>query len=238
MLLGFKRRFGHYVWEGSKTHTIRAERRDGSTPKIGETLFCFVDPRQAGMARLGNWRCSAVEPIVISESLAKPKLEIFLGERSRRLDEGEADLFVWRDGFRNSFSRTYSLEKGCHNFQVFCAYWRAQAKGARALPFGGRVIHWHFDAPLIPANSKALGRPPLPAIYGYACWECGMVNNRFELPLDGLAPKAMFCLNPKCGAALIRRSSEIPLIAEPLEVAKLKPGRDAGSNIPEGGPRA
>ena len=65
MLLGFKRRFEPFVSEGSKTHTIRAARKN--PPRVGQMCDCYVDSRQKTMRLLGRWVCTKVESILIYE---------------------------------------------------------------------------------------------------------------------------------------------------------------------------
>lgn len=48
MLLGFQKQFVPYVREGSKTHTIRGERKRGERPVPGETLHLYTGLRQKG----------------------------------------------------------------------------------------------------------------------------------------------------------------------------------------------
>jgi len=142
MMLGFKRRFAPFVLDGSKRHTIR-ERR----PRLGETLHCYVDPRQKSMALLGRWRCTKVEDLFLR-----------IGEPSRLTINGvilsidEANAFAWRDGFRNSGPDGAFLEMQ--------RYW---AKPNRMMYAGYYVIHWDYDHPVERGASKRTRRAPTEA---------------------------------------------------------------------------
>jgi hypothetical protein len=194
MTTGFKDWFGGYVWEGSKTHTIRG----GERWRAGMTAHCFVDSRRKGMTRLGNYPVIRVDEIVISETLTNYELEIEIA--GCRLTRDEKDLFVWRDGFRVSPSRKYVSSN--HECLVkFCEYWRAQAKKERKLPFSGQLIHWQWSK----ENTC-----PLPAKYGLLCPLCGKVtpwNRAFPARRVGVA--IALCGDRKCGADLRPFAAEL-----------------------------
>ncbi len=149
MLLGFKRRFAPHVWDGTKTHTIRLKRV--RRPKVGEICNCYVDPRQITMALLGRWECTRVEDITITAAGG-------IAIANAELDPGERNLFCWRDGFRPSGS---TADAPGDAFGVFMEYWTAEAKGIRAFPFEGDVIHWAFRDLEIGPGFKT-GRAPRP----------------------------------------------------------------------------
>lgn len=132
MLLGFKRRFALYVWEGSKTHTIRGER--ANPPKVGETCHCYVDPRQKSMALLGRWECVKVEPITITAD------QVLI--EGQRLSSDERNALAWRDGFRDMGRH--------HAFKSMMHFWEGR------LPFHGQVIHWKYT------EATRAAAPPLP----------------------------------------------------------------------------
>lgn len=131
MMLGFKRRFAPMVEEGSKTHTLRGKRK--IRPRVGETLHCYVDPRQKTMRLLGRWKCTKVEDVLITDTGA-----MFI--QGQQLDEDEKREFAWRDGFRTRGK--------VHAFEEFMDYWRSlKAAGKkRPLPFNGDLIHWRYEA--------------------------------------------------------------------------------------------
>lgn len=124
MLLGFKRRFAPFVVDGSKTHTIRATRKN--LPKVGEMCHCYVDPRQKTMRLLGRWPCVKVQQISISIY----GLVIIDGES---LDVDESNVLAWRDGFRS--------RQPDEAFDEMMEFWQGR------LPFRGHVIHWKWRKP-------------------------------------------------------------------------------------------
>lgn len=157
MLLGFKRRFATYVWEGSKTHTIRGFRKN--PPKVGETCHCYVDPRQKTMALLGRWECVKVEPINIYEC-GDGRFGIVVARIE--LTPDEKDALAWRDGFRSyhpqitgafvEMMRFWTEEHGDgRRIDVSRANFR-QGEPIAAVPprygkplqFEGHVIHWKY----------------------------------------------------------------------------------------------
>jgi hypothetical protein len=158
MTLGFHRRFGLYVWLGTKTHTIRAHRADGD-PQPGLTLHTFIDVRQKSQTRLGNWFCSKAEPIVIAQSRVHGTLQIEIA--GNKLTADERELFCWRDGFRRIGSSESNPEGAYLDFDQWA---RSTHDLSRA--FTGQITHWKFATTCIPADdSLATGRAPLPSIY-------------------------------------------------------------------------
>lgn len=155
MLLGFKRRFAPFVEDGSKTHTIRSERKNA--PRPGETCHCYVDPRQKTMRLLGRFPCVKVEPIEIYERGDGTFGVVIAGEE---LTPDEKDALAWRDGFR-------SLRRG--QFMEMAEFWmkvHADGRpvffsrvnhaagepfvrpGRKALEFSGHIIHWQYKRAL------------------------------------------------------------------------------------------
>jgi hypothetical protein len=129
MLLGFKRQFAPYVEEGSKTHTIRAQRADRKIPRVGEVLHCYVDPRQKTMRLLGRFKCSRVEPIEIVGGYGGIAQIIIAGES---LDPPEMEALARRDGFRTGGLREME------------AFWVKTHGIAPSYVFHGNLIHWEF----------------------------------------------------------------------------------------------
>jgi hypothetical protein len=122
MLLGFKRRFASFVADGSKTHTIRAIRKN--LPRPGEMCHCYVDPRQKTMRLLGRWKCVKVEEIIVTRYEL-----VMINDQPLTVDECNA--LAWRDGFR---SRGYE-----DAFDEMMEFWKGR------LPFKGHVIHWKYS---------------------------------------------------------------------------------------------
>ena len=137
MLLGFKARFAPLVEDGSKTHTIRAERKN--PPKAGEMCHCYTGLRRKGARLLGRWPCVKVEGIRIYDRGGTLGVVI----DGHDLDRDECNALAWRDGFRGSGPK--------YAFAEMAAYWLAlhpQADGP--FVFAGHVIHWKYDNGKLP----------------------------------------------------------------------------------------
>ena len=130
MLLGFKRQFAVYVKAGSKTHTVRAPRKN--RPKVGEICHCYTGLRQRGAELLGRFKCVRIDDITIDLAgegrlQHEGPLKVFIN--GELLDIGETEAFFRRDGFRGEgLSGRQALE-----------FWKA-----REFPFHGDLIHWEF----------------------------------------------------------------------------------------------
>ncbi len=61
----FRAQFAEDVESGRKTQTIRAERKDGRRPKVGDTLKLYTGMRTKACRLLAVGRCTAVVPITI-----------------------------------------------------------------------------------------------------------------------------------------------------------------------------
>lgn len=175
MLLGFKRRFAPYVADGSKTHTIRATRKN--PPRVGDTCHCYVDPRQKSMALIGRYPCVKVEAIQFYEC-GDGRFSVWIGDNELTPDEKAA--LAWRDGFRNyephraftEMVRFWMREHGDGrqivetfiNFQNGEPIIATPRYGTQGLSFKGHIIHWqwsvnetHFPIPHPAFLHKALG---------------------------------------------------------------------------------
>lgn len=153
MLLGFKRRFAPFVQDGSKTHTIRAERK--RPPRVGEMCHCYVDPRQKTMRLLGRFQCVKVEPIEIYERGDGAFGVVISGQE---LSRDEKSALAWRDGFRDAgrhgaFREMMSFWMRTHSDGRPVTYARNGDPQVADLPrrpgcvlaFRGQIIHWRFD---------------------------------------------------------------------------------------------
>ncbi len=129
MLLGFKRQFAPFVEEGSKTHSVRSDRK--IAPRIGETCHCYVDPRQKTMRLLGRFPCTGIDRIKIEAARHPDRLVIRINGQALSNDEAEA--FLWRDGFRDRTGETFPAMAQARRFWV------------NRLPHEGPLIHWRFD---------------------------------------------------------------------------------------------
>lgn len=180
MKLGFKRRFAPFIWNGTKTHTIRLK---GNAPgrRVGATCHNYVDDRQPTMALLGRWLCTRIEDIVIQPPFPG-SVDVNISIADVQLADSELDAFCWRDGFR---PRGSTEQKPYGSYREFVNYWTAEAKKdkKRAYPFLGELIHWHFNPTLIgymklPELDK-MGRAALPDMFEMWCdtEDCGWHGN-------------------------------------------------------------
>jgi hypothetical protein len=143
MLLGFQERFAPFVLDGSKTHTIRAERK--VEMKAGEMCHCYVNPRRKDMKLLGRWPCVRVEYIEIYERgdgtfgvVISSDYRNGYARNWHELGSCEKDLLAWKDGFRHARKAT---TRGC--FKLMMDYWKP--KNGRPLDFRGVIVHWRFE---------------------------------------------------------------------------------------------
>jgi hypothetical protein len=144
MLLGFKPQFEQFVREGSKTHTIRREKR--YPPKVGEICHCYGDVRQKTMHLLGRWPCIAVNEIVIrplTQELYGCDRPLVYGlcvtVNGEELSPDETEFLFWRDGFRD-VPTCYTSTAMARDF------WIDNFKDGK--PFHGQMIHWDFARPV------------------------------------------------------------------------------------------
>lgn len=137
MLLGFRPRFVPFVLEGSKTHTIRAERK--RQPRAGEVCHCYTGLRTKKARLLGRWRCVKVETIQIYER-GDGTFGVIITSRGdyHELGIAEKNALAWQDGFRDSGRRGA--------FASMMRYW-VSTHGDRhgPLDFTGDLIHWNYN---------------------------------------------------------------------------------------------
>ncbi|HYE32892.1 MAG TPA: hypothetical protein VEH27_15805 [Methylomirabilota bacterium] len=65
MLLNFRPRFAELIQNGRKRQTIRAIRKDGKVPKVGETLYLWTGCRTKQARKLAEHKCLAVDKVEI-----------------------------------------------------------------------------------------------------------------------------------------------------------------------------
>lgn len=132
-LYGYKEMFVPMIWDGTKGHTIRGDRKDGRLPKPGEKIYMYVGLRTKKCYKIGEAICKGVCKIQITEKLIK----IFdpLGINYVTLVGQTADRLAWSDGFRPEGFTTF------HNsgaFNLMISFWKKNNE----LPFTGRIIYW------------------------------------------------------------------------------------------------
>ncbi len=118
--LNFQPRFAPLVESGEKTQTIRAYRKDGRDPKVGDTLYLYTGMRTKKCRKLGEGVVKSVRTFEIKP----PGFVVdgkFLGLR-------EARKIAQDDGFEDA---------------IEMAVWFAKFHG---LPFAGLLIRWRKTA--------------------------------------------------------------------------------------------
>jgi len=63
----FKKHFAVDVESGKKRQTIRAKRKDGRNPRVGDVLHLFTGQRTKSCRKLGEVKCKSVKQITIDE---------------------------------------------------------------------------------------------------------------------------------------------------------------------------
>ena len=107
--LNFQARFAPIVESGEKRQTIRAYRKDGRDPKVGDTLYLYTGQRTKRCRKLGEARCRSVQPIQIRVgNIALPGKRG--GSTSRQCHAiARADGFSDWSAMTRWFSRTHGL---------------------------------------------------------------------------------------------------------------------------------
>lgn len=145
MLLGFKSQFVPYVLDGTKTHTIRAMRRN--PPRVGEICHCYAGLRTKQCALLGRWECSGVQEAEITMGL----ISLVIAIDGELLSQDEADRFAWRDGFRApNMTGKNEVRKNWIDCGVWLEqmtkFWKEQHHMQVGDLFVGPLIHWKYSA--------------------------------------------------------------------------------------------
>jgi hypothetical protein len=148
-LYNFQPRFVPYILDGTKTHTIRAE-RGGHNDMPGNTMHLYTGLRHKGARLLMRVPCVKVEFVRISEDH-----RVFIGARLDldnpddlggalcpggflELDEDEKISLAWRDGFR--FPEDWRKRLGDATcFTLMMEFWKGR------LPFQGHITHWRYQ---------------------------------------------------------------------------------------------
>ncbi len=117
-LYNFRPRFVDSILDGSKTHTIRGDRKRPDKP--GDTMHLYTGLRQKGARLLMRVVCIRVDTIYIDE-----RQQVFLGEEQLSADECEG--MAVRDGFA-SFADMMSFWEGRLPFHGHVYYWDPQRR--------------------------------------------------------------------------------------------------------------
>jgi hypothetical protein len=147
-LYNFKPQFVPFILDGTKTHTIRAERK-GHNDSAGETMHLYTGLRHKGARLLFRARCVKTEFVRIETDW-----RVRIGARNDldnpddiggpahsggfiELDRSEKDLLAWRDGFRPfGSSATNPSRYPGEAFELMMQFWEGR------LPFEGVIYHW------------------------------------------------------------------------------------------------
>jgi hypothetical protein len=133
----FKRQFVEPIRAGTKRHTIRADRKDGRVPKVGEPLALYCGMRTKGCFKIldVNPPCTMVQRVYMSDQqgwlLYSPSLEAHIRRPKITIEEcmlslDECEQLARSDGFPD--------------FATMMAFWNGR------LPFTGNIIHWNPEA--------------------------------------------------------------------------------------------
>jgi hypothetical protein len=127
----FQLRFADAVADGRKTQTIRAPRKDGRVPKVGETAYLYTGMRSSACRKLGEGRIIGVENILIDEDGAFisgvdiPICDALANDGKYKV-LGKRDAFAQADGFTD--------------WQDMVGWFR----DTHGLPFVGHMIMWEM----------------------------------------------------------------------------------------------
>jgi hypothetical protein len=127
--LNFKAQFADDVELGRKRRSIRAQRKDGRNPKLGDALQLYTGMRQKGCRKLLDAKCVRVRPVEIDYTGIKLD--------GRPLYAGDAPSFtggVDPESFDGDFARA----DGFDSFGDMVEFFRAEY----GLPFNGLLIEW------------------------------------------------------------------------------------------------
>jgi hypothetical protein len=117
--LNFKKHFPPKILAGEKPFTLRALRKDGRDPKIGEPLYMFTGQRQKDCKKFNEAPCRFATTVKLSwRSISIPTLGTIT-------QDNQLQTFSKLDGFRN--------------YDEFCAFHEVTIwSGIRAM----RLVAW------------------------------------------------------------------------------------------------
>lgn len=119
-LLNYKKYLAGKVESGEKRTTIRAYRKDGKDPKVGQTLYHYVGIRTKGCRKLLETECKSVLPIQMIRNGFH--IEIILNQKS--INQEEIEKIAKMDGF-DCIQDFFDFFETTHGF-----------------PFHGLLIEW------------------------------------------------------------------------------------------------
>jgi hypothetical protein len=148
----FQKQFVPYVKDYSKPHTVRAYRKDGRLPKIGELVHLYTGMRTNQCEKLvnpsppatdvktifitaaGKLYIGPVEKKIFAQSLLTDEFLIFV-HCGADLEADAKNTFAWMDGFRPEGTTVNAPGNAFH----LMLQWVTQTHG---LPFTGTITYW------------------------------------------------------------------------------------------------
>lgn len=128
----YQERFIPFILDGSKDHTVRAERAGRSRhARPGDTLYLYFGMRTKWCRKIGEAICSKVESIIISVDSIKLN--------GQNLSWEELHRFAWKDGFRPEGS---TLEQPWGAWTLMVRWWKETNGLDGEHPWTGVVIYW------------------------------------------------------------------------------------------------
>ena len=126
-LYNFKERFGPFILDGRKRHTIRATRK--VRDKVGNVAHLYIGLRTKYPFLLGRFPITKIEPIEILHGCTCKQTSC------------EHSVRVLIDGQELSADEREKLARldGFENFTEMRAFWKGR------LPFTGEIIHWRWE---------------------------------------------------------------------------------------------
>lgn len=122
--LNFQKRFAPAVEDGTKRQTIRAYRKDGRDPQVGQPLYLYTGMRTKACRKLGEAKCESVSHFIIARGFRQWVAMKTVCNCLRRFQGDSANRLARDDGFEN--------------FAEMCN-WFEKTHG---LPFRGLMIRW------------------------------------------------------------------------------------------------
>lgn len=137
----FQSRFVAPIQAGTKRHTIRADRKDGRVPKVGEMLHLFCGMRTKGCFRIlpQPVECTKTHSIqiriVFIASACQLKEETVVID-GQKLDKSEMETLAQADGFPDWNQMRWFWIKAHGKAK------RAMGSRYQTVNFSGNIIHW------------------------------------------------------------------------------------------------
>ncbi len=127
--LNFQKQFAPLVESGKKRQTIRAYRKDGRDPKVGNTLYLYTGQRTKACRKLGEAKCKSAVPFRIWWGFHQWVVMRTEDYALRRLSGESANRLAVANGFEDWADMVRWFEK------------------THGLPFEGLLIRWNEVTP-------------------------------------------------------------------------------------------